>query len=881
MTFFDRYRTLRRFTACALSLSGMLVSVRVAARPAAVPVPVPAAPAGAPAAPANTDGAAIDALLERLQAAWAARDVTAYLASWRFESDASREAETEFARDYFSAGDTRLMLERPRTWSGSDRQSLMARTFAQTEPRAKIEQWRLRLARDGQGWHLSAREPGGRLDGLVHLSVDPQGFVAAGKRLQLPDCEVRFLSGTLFTTPANVGPTLLLFVGEAELRFQPGPPTEREQLRQFWGAPLLVERVQELLVRLHPADLYRLLTPTDLQPDPDAARRLPTAQRFFEQQATTAFVLDVNLPGSPWWVLPSLGDALLVFGSRKGVLSFTVSTGQPESLSLFDRGRRRQVCLYPLPGRSTRYDEDDQREVDARHHDLRVRFEPQQGTLQGEAVLRLRRVRQATSLRLRLNERLQVRSIHSPEGGTHLFFRVRNQDSVVVSLGPLAELDDYTLTVVYAGQLDPDEWFDEAQVPARDRSFRFDEEESFFEPVRLFSNRALWYPQPAENDYATADLSIDVPAGYLAVGPGERTDLTRSGRRVLSRFHLAEPGKYLAVAVGRLQPAGERRAGSVRLNAYATSLRRGTGDALLNRAQDVMAFYTELFGPCPYSAINLVLFDADTPGGHSPPGMVALSFRSLLRRTALRDDPASFDDVPGFFLAHELAHQWWGQGVAGENYHERWLSEGAAQYAAALWTRHAHGEATFQDVLRRLGRWARRMQAQGPIDLGYRLGHLAQDPQIYRAIVYNKGAYVLHMLRGLVGAPAFEMALRAYQAEHRHGKAGSDDLRAALERASGQPLQSYFDAWVRGTQLPRLRMRWQTDKHDARRTRVRVEAAGLPGPVPLELTLVGAGARQAQRVTLPATGGEFVFETPFRPLRVELNSDQGLLAESD
>jgi aminopeptidase N len=350
---------------------------------------------------------------------------------------------------------------------------------------------------------------------------------------------------------------------------------------------------------------------------------------------------------------------------------------------------------------------------------------------------------------------------------------------------------------------------------------------------------------------------------------------------VISRFRLREPGKYLAVAVGRLQPVGERQAGSVRLNAYATSLRRGTSDGLLARAEDMIAFYTRLFGPCPYATINLVAFDADTPGGHSPPGLVALSFRSLLRRTALRDDPASFDDVPGFFLAHELAHQWWGQGVAGENYHERWLSEGAAQYAAALWTRHAHGEAAFQGVLRRLGRWARRMHAQGPIHLGYRLGHLAQDPQIYRAIVYNKGAYVLHMLRGLVGPEAFESALRAFQAEHRYAKAGSDDLRAALERASGLDLSAYFEAWVRGTRLPRLRAHWQVDRHDASRTRVRLEAEGLPGPVPLTLTLARGSATRSERLSLPAAGAEFEFKTPFQPTRVDINSDLGLLAEVD
>src|SRR5205085_1322282 len=162
--------------------------------------------------------------------------------------------------------------------------------------------------------------------------------------------------------------------------------------------------------------------------------------------------------------------------------------------------------------------------------------------------------------------------------------------------------------------------------------------------------------------------------------------------------------------------------------------------------RDMLSFYEELFGPAPYAVLNMAVIEGQTPGGHSPPGMVVLVRRPALLRRPLADDPAAFHSISGFFLAHELGHQWWGQGVAGENYRERWLSEGMAQYAAALWVRHRHGEDTFHDVLEKMGRWARRHSARGPIHLGQRLGHLDNDPQVFRAVAYDKGAYVLHML---------------------------------------------------------------------------------------------------------------------------------------
>ncbi len=829
-----------------------------------------------PAAPAAAQGDP-GALVERMQAAFAARALDDYLALWHFDAPAAREAEREFARETWAADDARVLFDRPAYYPLVDRLRLVVRTFSRSEPRARVEQWGLVVQRHGDVWRIHAREPAGRLDGLVHLTLDPQGFRAAGHVLRFEDCELRLLSGTLFTTPASLGPTALVFVGEGLLHVRPRPATEREQLRQFWGQPELQERVREVFVRLHPADLARVLAPAALQPDPDAAKRLPRARRFFQEHAGSAFLLEADLPGAPWWALPSLGDGLLMFRSRKGVLSYTVSNGQPESISLFDRTRRVQICLYPGRGRDTRYDEDAGREADALRHELRVSFEPRTRTLRGEDLLHLRLLRPAASLRLRLKESLRVHSVVS-SAGTHLFFRVRNQDSLVVALGPLADEKELSLRVTYAGALDPGALVDEADVPGQERRYLLGGG-PLSEDVTLYSNRALWYPQPADDDYAEAELKLDVPEGYFVVAPGERSEsFVRDGRQHAT-YVLRQPGKYLSAFLGRVDFATRRQAGAVSLEAYATPLRRGDAPGLLERASEILEFFTRQFGPCPYPVINVVLLQGGAPGGHSPPGMIVLTARSPFARDRLADDPANFDDVSHFYLAHELAHQWWGQGVAGQNYRERWLSEGAAQYAAALWVQHAHGQRTFEGVLRRLARWALRAGPAGPIQLGFRLGHIQRDPQIYRAIVYDKGAYVLHMLRGLVGDEAFFAALRAFQQEHRFTKAGTDDLREALEKAAQTDLRAYFDAWVYGTGVPRLRGEFRAAPvGQGQRVQVSLRADELPGAVPLELTLRDGAHSLVRRVTLPPGGSVFTFDAPFKPSRLELNSDAGLLA---
>jgi aminopeptidase N len=343
---------------------------------------------------------------------------------------------------------------------------------------------------------------------------------------------------------------------------------------------------------------------------------------------------------------------------------------------------------------------------------------------------------------------------------------------------------------------------------------------------------------------------------------------------------MDQPGKYLSAVVGRLFAVASRKEGDLSLEGFAVSRSRQRVGQDLDRAVEILRFFTEEFGPCPYNPVRLVDIEGATPGGHSPPGMVILAHRPPFVTTHLADDPASFEDVPGFFLAHELAHQWWGQGVAPQNYRERWLAEGMAQYAAALWVRHDSGENEFQEILKRMGRWAVDESPVAPISLGFRVGHVRGDAQAYRGVIYDKGAYVLHMLRGIVGEDAFRKGLTAIQEKRRYGKAGTDDLREALEAASGRDLKAYFKEWVYGTTLPRLRFSHKTTGSGAEHsTEIEVHAENLPGPVPLELTVVHRSGRQSLRVELPPEGGRWTVATPDSVRRVEVNADRGLLVK--
>jgi hypothetical protein len=867
----------------------LLVSLAVAGMrggASASPAPPTSPPAQSPAPAVDSGPANAAQLLERLRNAWFARDLEGYLALWHFAAPAERKTETEAAREAFAADETQLtVLDRPRHTSRPLRLSVDVQVFTTTEPEARVEYWQLFLEPSGSRWVIVGRQPSGGMEGLIHLPLGPGAWRVRGVTLSLVDFELLMEDGTLFSTPESVGPTALVFVGRGRVRFRPRPPGERDQLRQFSGRPDLDREVKWAFVRLNPADLPRVLDVSRLEPEPDPGRRREEAEKRWRERTEMSFLVDAPLPRSPWWLYPSVGDAVVDFpwkGSR--VLTFSVARGEPEDVNLFERDRRLRICSYPSAGRPVQYSEDDGRVADVLWHDLVARFEPDQHLLSAVDTIRLRLLSPVSTLRLKLDDDFVVSSVSADDGGNLLFLRVRGQDSLVVSLGPHAgRLDEVSLTVRYSGRHNPSSMDHELFQVERELEPAYADRVLLGPPPLVYSNRTAWYPRPDNEDFATLRARFDTPERSLAVTGGELVSTRTMDERVDSEYRLAQPGKYFTAIVGRLEDVGMRQDGEQRVRGFADHRSEGATRERLQKAQEILDFYGQLFGPCPYPDINLVVAEKNVPGGHSPPGLVFLQRRPpMLMAHPLPEDPANFSDMPDFFLAHELAHQWWGQATAPANYHEQWLSEAWAQYAAALWVRHAGGEDDFRDMLDRMARWARRDDEDGAIHLGQRLGHIERDPRILRAVVYDKGAWVLHMLRRLVGEETFFQAARTFLESHRFAKAGTEDLRAALEKASGRDLRPYFERWIYGTGLPTLVWAEHTESTpEGHRTTVEVRPRDLPGPFPIEIAVTTHAGREAHRVVLEPGGGAWTFETADSPRRIEVNDDRGLLAETD
>ncbi len=264
----------------------------------------------------------------------------------------------------------------------------------------------------------------------------------------------------------------------------------------------------------------------------------------------------------------------------------------------------------------------------------------------------------------------------------------------------------------------------------------------------------------------------------------------------------------------------------------------------------------------------------ELPGGHSPAYFAVLNQVLPTSPIVWRNDPVNFESFPAFYLAHELAHQWWGQAVGWKNYHEQWLSEGFAQYFAALYAEKALDANVFPSVLRQMRRSGIDTSPQGPIYLGYRLGHIRGERPVFRSLVYNKSAIVLHMLRRLVGDEPFFFGVRRFYSEWRFKKAGTDDFRVAMEAATGRDLGPFFEAWIYGVTIPRVAFSYRSP--DANSIVVKFEHRGEVAPVPITVTLTYTSG-ETESVVVPVTERVVERTLPVKGAlrKVEANEDNG------
>jgi aminopeptidase N len=299
-----------------------------------------------------------------------------------------------------------------------------------------------------------------------------------------------------------------------------------------------------------------------------------------------------------------------------------------------------------------------------------------------------------------------------------------------------------------------------------------------------FSTSQWMVAVDAPSDRATLDLEVALPAAWKAAGSGR--EISRRERAGTATYHWRldrdMPSYLFGFVAGAFGEATERR-GPVALRYLGAPF---TGDELrriFRDTPDMMAFFEDRSG-VPYPGDSYTQALVATSGGQE---LAVLSHMSeAYGRTVLADASATS------LIAHELAHQWWGNLVTNRDWTHFWLNEGFVTFMAAAYKERARGrEAYDADV----AGWRRRvteLRAAGkdkPLVFPDWNRPTADD----RAVVYQKGALTLHELREELGDTAFWAAVRSYTSTHAGRSVTSADLQHAFETSSGRRLTAFFD----------------------------------------------------------------------------------------
>ena len=838
-------------------------------------------------------------LLRALQQAAAAGDRAAILALG--DAQISRPSFEDFAATLTAPPPTRVVVtERDRASRDAGTLRLVVEIFTERGIEGRLGTWRIDARPGNTGtdpWQIASVSRLSVVTGLYRLGLDTATeYDINNLVVRAPDLTIDMPSGRAFLAPTPEGPTAMVLLGRGRITFSPPDVAEQIQIRILSGRDELVEEIDIAFLRFSPYQFGNVIDKNALKPrtvDPSDVR---TAVAVFNDLAPRSLQVDLSdISRDRWSLTPGSADVIAELRTRRfGTITYARSSNEPEDINVFDRKRRRNISIYTsaakLAQRGRFYSEDERLDYDVLAYDIDVQFTPDRSVVDGNARLKLKILEDGTSsVTLKLAETVAIRGVYSPDFGRLLHLRVVGQNSIIVNLPEvLASGTELWLDVRYGGPVVPQAFDREAIQIAQGPPPPEQRLEIPLQSRYLYSNRSYWYPQSTVTDYATATIRVSVPNDYDAIATGQPVEsptlapggVENQRRRKTFVFEASRPVRYLAVIVSRFNRLDNARipAGSSEVSLYIQSTPRAPVRIrdTSERTAGILAFYASLLGDAPYPSFTLAMAESDRPGGHSPPYFAVLNQLMPGSTIVWRNDPVNFENFPSFFLAHELAHQWWGQAIGWKNYHEQWLSEAFAQYFAVLYAEKDR-EGSLAGILRQMRRTAIEASPDGPIYLGYRLGHIQGDERIFRAVVYNKGAMVLHMLRRLVGEDAFFGGVRAFYQQWKFKKAGTDDFRQVMERAAGRNLERFFSMWVFGSDIPRIKF---TSQLSATEAIVRFEQLDTVVDAPVTVTITyESGNIESVVVVLTEKHSERTIPLKGRVRTIAANADNAALVE--
>lgn len=388
-----------------------------------------------------------------------------------------------------------------------------------------------------------------------------------------------------------------------------------------------------------------------------------------------------------------------------------------------------------------------------------------------------------------------------------------------------------------------------------------------------------WLPSiDHPSDKATSEFIVTAPSHYQVVSNGlqvEATDLPGARRRTHWRNSVPISPWLFVLGVARfaVQRVDTFEGKPIETWVYPQDRDAGFLD-FATPTKDVLGFYSDYVGPFAYERLANIQASS-VSGGMESASAILYSERSVTGTRAV-----GWRNV----VIHEIAHQWFGNAVTEADWDDVWLSEGFATYFTLLYIEHAYGRDEFVRGLEASQRTIRQFAAKNP---QYTIIHrnLSRMEDVTSSHTYQKGSWILHMLRGVVGDAAFREGIRTYYRRHFNGTATTADFRRAMEEASGQELGWFFDQWLYKPGSLRVEGRWRYDA-EAKAVQLTLAQTQTDGsrftmPMDVAISVEGQATPTTHRIRLDAVTNRFTLPVPGEPRELKLDPKLWVLMEAE
>jgi hypothetical protein len=695
-------------------------------------------------------------------------------------------------------------------------------------------------------------DPAALLAEIAAAKLDPARAVSLSRvKLDIGLASLVFDQGTLFPVSAVGGETVeLVFEGKGHVRLQPPDAIETGQLELFTGQGRLDQEFKEaVLVVGRDAVVQALLGKPHAASDPGLAAKADALYSEWKKKperkfldVETAILLDaLQEAGASGYFLAlfrggGLGDFLL---SIDPVEREQVTLGRFVPIEATDRERRKilkELGREQRKGRLLGLELEDLGQwdtwlsaplsgADGKPVPGGASFEPKKYTLdttiakddlrlQGKARIDLETMLPgARAVALRLNRDLKVTKV-SDGAGQPLFFRQNGGGVTALLPAPATAVESPVVVVEYEGRLI----------------------EKDFNLYRL-TDTETWYPHAGEIDRALCDATFHWPRNLDLVTGGRRVGGGESGGYAWEHRTVELRSFGCSFEIGHFR-RDRLQAGHVEIDfAFGSGSAltgKGTREEVMKTVADALDYYEKTFGPYPLDYLTVATANRGFSQGLL--GFVTLS-DALLNDLGMWNRFFGIEDRRAV-IAHELAHQWWGNEVGWASYRDQWISEAMASYSALLYTKERLGDklsgagitAGWQEAVSSPLPDGRPLESVGPVVLGARLSSsLAQ--WAYQPIVYQKGAVVLNMLALTLGQENFPRMLKEIVKAAAGNVISTADLVALLEKVSATKLDAFAGQYIFGTGLPEVQFDYRFEAKPGGGWLVKGSARQLPSYV--------------------------------------------------